>query len=59
MSYFLVPRTEKRCRALEGDKTDALIEAIKSTKDSSGGKMLCTLILCILLFVQGFRNFHK
>ena len=52
-SYFLVPRARKIWRALEGDKTDLLIGAIKSTKGSFCGKMLCyfafvynSLLLC-------------
>ena len=49
-SYFLVSRARKIWRALEGDKTNVFIEAIKSTKGSFCGKMLCTLILSVVAY---------
>ena len=55
-SYFLVPRARKIWRALEGDKTDLLIGAIKSTKGSFCGKMLCyfVFVYCNLLVCKVF-----
>ena len=54
--YFLVPRARKIWRALEGDKTDLFIAAIKSTKGSFCGKMLChfDFVYCSLLLRKVF-----
>ena len=54
--YFLVPKARKIWRALEGDKTDLLIGAIKSTKGSFCGKMLCyfAYVYCSLLLCKVF-----
>ena len=58
-SYFLVLRARKIWRALEGDKTDLLIGAIKSTKGSFCGKMLCyfAFVYCSLLLCKVMCSF--
>ena len=55
-SYFLMPRARKIWRALEGDKIDFFIRAIKSTKGSFCGKMLCyfAFVYCSLLLCKVF-----
>ena len=60
-SYFLVPRARKIWTAIEGDKTDLLIGAIKSTKGSFCGEMPCCFAFYVLwpTFVQGFCSFRN